>query len=73
MPKNQTQKQKLLNQFERGRRIDESTAYEKFGVTNLRARVWELRKEGHDIETVTRTLKSGPRKGQKETYYVFAS
>ena len=45
--------EKILKYLQKGKSITPMEALEKFGCFRLSARIWELKKEGHDIETIT--------------------
>jgi len=46
-----TQKEQILNLLKRGRKITPLDALKKFGCFRLGARIWELKKEGYEIES----------------------
>ena len=55
-----TQTEKLQNYLEAGRSITAPEARARFGVKNLRARIFEMRKEGGlNIDTIPYTRKNG--------------
>ena len=47
----QTQNEKVLNFLKRGSTLTAKQARSRFGVKNLRARIFELRGNGHKIVT----------------------
>ena len=61
-------KQRMLNVLKQNQGSTAFTikqAQNRFGVRNIRARISDLRKEGHSIETTVKTMKTG----RKLTYY----
>lgn len=50
---------RLLNYLESGRDITAAQARTRFGITNVSARISELRKRGHAIFLNERTTKNG--------------
>jgi transcription initiation factor IIE alpha subunit len=68
MSKNLSAKQKMLATLKKSEGYNTFTtkqAQQRFGITNVSARIEELRKEGHVIYTNKRTLEDG----RKITYY----
>lgn len=47
----QTQNDKVLRYLTKGQTLTAKQARSRFGVKNLRARIFELRADGHKIET----------------------
>ena len=45
-----TQNEKILSRLKIGRKITSLVAFELFGCLRLGARIWERRKQGHDIQ-----------------------
>lgn len=56
-----TAKQKILNALTKkeGATLSVAQAKSRFGIVNVRARVSELRKDGHNIVSDTKTAKDG--------------
>ena len=68
MSKNLSAKQKMLATLKKSEGYNTFTtkqAQARFGITNVSARIDELRQEGHVIHTNKRTLEDG----RKITYY----
>jgi glutamine cyclotransferase len=69
MARKKTQKTVILEHLERGKRLTNDQA-ERKGITNLSARIWELRhNDDVDISTDYKTFKSGPNAGRTVAYY----
>jgi len=49
------QKDRVLNYLKTGNSITTFNAYNELGITRISARIFELRKDGHDI--ISKTLK----------------
>ena len=47
--KTKTQAERILNHLEKGRKITQVEAFNKYGCWRLAARISELRHDGHDI------------------------
>jgi hypothetical protein len=60
-----TQHEKIIKYLDSGKELTVAQARSRFGVTNLSARVHELRTNGHVIDTVT--TKSGKSAYAKST------
>tara|TARA_R110002050_G_scaffold198054_1_gene332871 strand:- start:4597 stop:4812 length:216 start_codon:yes stop_codon:yes gene_type:complete len=56
------QKDRVLDYLKTGRSITTFNAYNELGITRISARIFELRKEGHDI--ISDTLKVLNRYGE---------
>lgn len=52
MKQKTTQKTKLINYLNSGKKITSEQAFNKFGTKNLRAAIGVLREEGYEIDTV---------------------
>ena len=50
-----SQNKQILNYLSRGQSLTQIEAAELFGVWRLGARIWDLRRKGHDITTFTVT------------------
>ncbi len=48
-----SQTDQLLDALQEGRRITALIALRQFGCGRLAARIWDLRKAGHDVQTKT--------------------
>ena len=48
-----SQNQTILDHLKGHRSISHKTAYERYGVARLAARIKDLREEGHQIDTIT--------------------
>lgn len=47
--------ERILEYLQKGNSITPIEALDKFGCFRLSARIWELKKDGYDIETVIET------------------
>lgn len=47
-----SQKKRILERLINGQRVTSLDAYEKLGVTQLGARIFELREEGYQIKSI---------------------
>ena len=56
-----SQEQEVLTWLRKHRSIDPLTAWKRLGVYRLGARIYDLRKRGHDITTTLRKTKGGSR------------
>lgn len=56
-----TQTEKVFNYLEAGRTLTAPEARARFGIQNLRARVFDLREDGVNITTVPYIRKNGQR------------
>jgi len=54
-----TQNEKILSRLKIGRKITSLVAFELFGCLRLGARIWELRKQGHDIKDCMKKTRNG--------------
>lgn len=61
-----SQKERVLNYIEDFGSISSFEAYKDLGITQLGARIWELKKDGYEIKTRWRI--SYNRYGDKVTY-----
>lgn len=61
-----TQKERLLFYLKRYGSITGAEAFDELGIYRLSARISDLRKEGHNIETIYETKEN--RLGEKVTY-----
>ena len=52
-----TQNQQILNYLKTGKSLSPIDALNKFGCFRLSGRIYDLKKEGHDIETAIVTKK----------------
>jgi hypothetical protein len=57
-----SQNSRLLNALTRGQKISASQARSRFGITNVSARVREMRSKGVNIVTNYKTYNDGTRK-----------
>lgn len=57
-----TQRNRVLRALQNGERVTSLDAYNKLGITQLGARVWELREKGYNI--VTERVKGKNRFGE---------
>ena len=57
-----SQNSRLFNALSRGQKISTSQARSRFGITNVSARVREMRVNGVNVVTNYRTYKDGSRK-----------
>jgi hypothetical protein len=64
-PKEPTQREIILRHLQDKGMLDRITAFNYYGIFESPARVSELRKEGYDIETIHKTVKT--RSGRKVT------
>jgi hypothetical protein len=46
-------KQKMLNTLNKGNKLSVAQARARYGIKNVAARIYDLRKEGHNITTTT--------------------
>jgi len=53
----QTQNERVLSYLRRGATLTSKQARSRFGVQNLRARIYELREDGHKIVTAPVTFR----------------
>lgn len=63
------QNQQVLHHFKSGKTLTQDEARELYGIERLSARIAELRKKGHDIET--ETVYCVNRWGKKTHYGVY--
>jgi hypothetical protein len=56
-----TQTEKVFNYLEAGRTLTAPEARSRFGIQNLRARIYDLREDGVNITTVPYVRKNGQR------------
>lgn len=47
-----TQNQNILLDLKEGKKISPLSALQEYGCMRLAARIWDLRREGHDIQSV---------------------
>ena len=47
-----TQNQNILIDLQEGKKISPLSALQDYGCMRLAARIWELRQDGHDIQSV---------------------
>ena len=57
--KTKSQRKKILSHLEKGKTITPLEALHKFGCLRLGARIYELRKEGYEIDSKPYKTKSG--------------
>jgi hypothetical protein len=60
-----TQAEKVLTYLENGNTLTFKQARARFGIKNLRARIYELREEGYNIVTETVTFRDTGANGVK--------
>ena len=53
-----SQEQKVLSHLKRYAGLTTLTAFERYGISRLSARIFELREEGYDIVSVPRVVKN---------------
>lgn len=46
-------KQKILNTLTKGNKLTVAQARARFGIKNVHARIFDLRQDGHDIQTLS--------------------
>ena len=51
-----SQKSRVLNYLQTGRRLTRYNSWEELGIFEVPARICELRQEGHDIKTNMHTI-----------------
>lgn len=61
-----TQCEQVLQHMKEHGSISSIEAFFNYGITRLSARIWELKRDGYDIETDLVTIKS--EKGAKKQY-----
>lgn len=57
----ESQREGILRYLDRGKNISALVALSEFNCLRLSARIYELRKQGHNIETEMRTVHKGKR------------
>lgn len=55
--KKKTQKEQVLNHLKKNGSITTMVAFNRYSITRLSARIWELRKDGYEITTENETRK----------------
>lgn len=51
MKKVKSQNEKLLNALQNGRSVTNQSAFTRFGICRLSARIYDLRENGHKVKT----------------------
>ncbi len=59
MNETKSQEQQILDYLSTGHSLTPALAYELFGTLRLSGRIFDLRKQGHDIRSERFTTKSG--------------
>lgn len=55
--KKKTQKEQVLNHLKKNGSITTMVAFNRYSITRLSARIWELRHDGYEITTENETRK----------------